>query len=160
MPRGVRKAKPDLDIRDVFQPQDQPVPIGEIRANPEIEVVSDLRGFDKMSEDEAFMNEKVVICVANDPREGELQVITVSVNGVNQPIIRDVDQIVKRKYVEALAHSVTTTYSQRTPNPMEPDKIQMVPRTTHSYPISIRQDTEKGRAWFRELVQRQSQVAA
>ena len=103
-------------------------------------------------EKEAFMNEPVRIIVMETGEEGSLQVITPCVNGVNQPIVRGQETVVKRKFVEALARCRTTKYQQRH-NPIERDKIENVPITVQTYPFSVLEDRNpKGRAWLQGIV--------
>jgi len=61
---------------------------------------------------EKFMNERLVILVFPDRSEGALRVIRPEVNGLCQPILRGVKTKVKRKYVEALARTISTAYDQ------------------------------------------------
>ena len=103
-------------------------------------------------EKEVFMNEPVRIIVMETGEEGSLQVITPCVNGVNQPIVRGQETVVKRKFVEALARCRTTKYQQRH-NPIERDKIENVPITVQTYPFSVLEDRNpKGRAWLQGIV--------
>ena len=98
------------------------------------------------------MNEPVRIIVMETGEEGSLQVITPCVNGVNQPIVRGQETVVKRKFVEALARCRTTKYQQRH-NPIERDKIENVPITVQTYPFSVLEDRNpKGRAWLQGIV--------
>jgi len=100
---------------------------------------------------EKFMNEIVKVRVHGSPEEGALPVISVIVNGITQPIPRDMDVDVKRKYVEALARAKSTTYRQVT-NPIDPSDIRMVPTTVLSYPFTVLEDSTKGKAWLRKIL--------
>lgn len=100
---------------------------------------------------EAFMHEAVKIRVHGSPEEGALPVISVIVNGTIQPIPRDQEVTVKRKYVEALARAKATTYKQAT-NPIDPSDIRMVPTTVLSYPFTVIEDTERGKGWLRKIL--------
>lgn len=100
---------------------------------------------------EKFMHEKVVIYVHPSRERGALEVITPSCNGVNQPIVRGVQQIVKRKYVEALARAHSIQYEQRVPDPSKPESIQMIERKQPDYPFDLLQDSPRGKAWFHRL---------
>ena len=123
--------------------------LGEYKA---VEPVTDEQAAKTAIEKEAFMNEPVRIIVAETGEEGSLQVITPCVNGVNQPIVRGQETVVKRKFVEALARCRTTKYQQRH-NPIERDKIENVPITVQTYPFSVLEDRNpKGRAWLQGIV--------
>lgn len=97
---------------------------------------------------EAFMHEPVLIYVhkARDPQSHD--VIVPSVNGINQPIVRGQEVMVKRKYVESLARAHTIRYEQRVSDPSRPDSIQMVPKKVPDYPFDVREDSRKGKAWL------------
>lgn len=151
----------EIDIRDAFNPKDEPLPLDEIAMGAPIEIPDKDANFLKLAADEAFMNEKVKIYVAMGQGEGELQILSPSVNGIQQPVVRGVNQVIKRKYVEALAHTITTTYNQTVMNPAAPDQISMQPRTTHTYPLTLVEDRNpQGRIWFEKLVERAARMAA
>lgn len=118
-----------------------------------IEKASDTN-FVEEAELEAFMNEKVTIVVSTSSEDGALDVIIPTVNGINQPIIRGKEIRVKRKYVEALARGRTTRYEQRVMDPSRPENIQMIERTSLTYPFSVTHDPNpKGRAWLQAILQ-------
>ena len=109
--------------------------------------------FDREVFEEAFMNEMVTVMVADTTDENVNPMPTPSVNGVMQPIMRGVPTRVKRKYLEVLARCKETKYSQRTANPMEPDRIEMIPRTAFTYPFSVVEDLNpKGNAWLKAVM--------
>jgi len=102
---------------------------------------------------EAFMNELVLIHVYTDGTDGALEVVCPTVNGINQPIIRGRDQLVKRKYVEVLASSKITTYRQAVADPSRPENIQMTPLSNMTAPFVVREDKNpKGRAWLEHIL--------
>lgn len=106
-----------------------------------------------LARDEMFANELVEINVHESTSENDLQFFMVNVNGINQPIARGQNQTIKRKYVEALARAKTTRYTQRTPNPSEPDRIETVPHTALSYPFSVLHDPNPlGRPWLQNIL--------
>ena len=103
--------------------------------------------------EEAFMNELVIVMVHETTDENVNPMPTPSVNGVMQPIMRGVPTRVKRKYLEVLARCKETKFSQRTANPMEPDRIEMVPRTAFTYPFQVIEDQNpKGGAWLKAVM--------
>ena len=135
MTRGVRNAT-NLEITD----------------DPTMEVVQ-MTDFEKAIEDEAFMNELVTVLVAATVDENAPSHVVLGVNGTNQPIFRDIPTTIKRKYLEVLARCRETKYSQRTSNPMEPDRIENVPRTAFAYPFQVIEDKNpKGSAWLQAVM--------
>ena len=103
--------------------------------------------------EEAFMNEMVVVVVADTTDENVNPMPMPSVNGTSQPIMRGIPTRIKRKYLEVLARCKETKYSQRTANPMEPDRIEMVPRTAFTYPFQVVEDLNpKGGAWLKAVM--------
>ena len=144
--RGMRPMGKDFDAVDPAT--GHPLYINEIGDGKGVELVTET-DIIQTAEQEAFMNEPVKINVHADGTAGALDVICPTVNGLNQPIIRGVDQVVKRKYVEALARSRVTTYEQRVPNPQQPENIQMVPKVVLTYPFTVREDRNpRGAAWL------------
>jgi hypothetical protein len=137
---------------------DAPLSLGEIHDRTmdgaiEIERVTGVSASEEALALEAFMNETVVILVAEDSDEEALPVVTLCVNGTTQPIFRGVPTPVKRKYVEALARAKETKYRQALQDPNDPASITMVPRTALAYPFSVESDANpNGRAWLRELL--------
>jgi len=102
---------------------------------------------------EAFANEILDIIVHSTNEEGSLDVITPSVNGVNQPIVRGRIQPVKRKYVEALARARITKYTQELGDQRDPASLRMVERTVLAYPFDVRRDPNpKGAAWLQGIL--------
>lgn len=147
--KGARLLHKDFDVTD---PAELPrLMIGEIgKATAGIQVEKD-SGLNM--ENNLFMEEPVTIHVHGDNSPGSLEVIVITVNGINQPIIRGRDQVVKRKYVEALARSRVTGYTQHVPDASRPEAIQMVPSSAMTYPFSVREDRNpKGRAWLDLIV--------
>jgi hypothetical protein len=140
-----------IDTEEVGVAQMEPKSLDEIRAHAStgIEVEGNLGDDDFALE--AFMNELVKVRIHGSPEEGALPVISVIVNGVIQPVPRDVEVDVKRKYVEALARAKATSYRQVT-NPIDPSDIKMVPTTVLSYPFTVTEDSAKGKAWLRKIL--------
>lgn len=99
---------------------------------------------------EAFMNEIVIINVAETTDENQPPHVVVSVNGVNQPIARGVDTPVKRKYVEVLARCKETKFSQPARNMDNPEAGNgLRGKTALAYPFTIIQDrNQRGGAWL------------
>ena len=135
MPKGIPNA-PGIEIAD----------------DTSMEIVQ-MTDFQKAIEDEAFMNEIVTVLVAATVDENAPSHVVLGVNGMNQPIFRDVPTSIKRKYLEVLARCRETKYSQRTNNPMEPDRIENIPRTAFAYPFQVLEDKNpKGSAWLQAVM--------
>lgn len=102
---------------------------------------------------EAFMHEPVMINIYPDGTQGALEVVVITVNGINQAIIRGKDQVVKRKYVEALARSRITNYQQEVADPSRPESIQMKPIAALTYPFTVREDRNpRGKSWLEGIL--------
>ena len=124
-----------------------PLTINEIGKGKGVELVTET-DIVKTAEQEAFMNELVKVNVHADGSPGALDVIVITVNGINQPIIRGRDQVIKRKYVEALARSRITNFTQ-TQDPVKMENIQMQPICALTYPFAVREDRNpRGGAWL------------
>src|SRR5512147_2256507 len=77
-----------------------------------VDTVSGNVDFGKLAADEAFMNEHVTIMIHPTTDENQPNHVILNVNGVNQPVVRGVQTVVKRKYLEVLARMKETKYSQ------------------------------------------------
>lgn len=116
---------------------------------PVIETVSESRDFSKMAADEAFMNEKVTVLVHSTTDENQAPHVILNCNGTNQPIMRGIPTVIRRKYLEILARMKETKYNQVTPNPAAPDVSHMIARHGLSYPFElVEEKNPKGRAWL------------
>ena len=132
-------------------PKGRELGLGEIGTADAIDPVSE-NDFATQAELSSFMNEKVKILVHESQIDGALDIICVTVNQLNQPIIRGVETVVKRKYVEALARSRTTKWGQKM-DPLQREKIAMVEKTALSYPFSVIEDRNpNGRPWLKAIL--------
>lgn len=128
------------------------IPMSEIGEGQPIEPVSE-RDFIKTAELEKFMNENLVILVHPSAEEGAYDYVPVQVNGVNCPILRGRQCVVKRKYVEVLARCRTTKYHQRLTDPGRPDAMMMDEKTVLSYPFAVIEDKNpRGRVWLEAIL--------
>jgi len=128
-------------------------PIGEIgAAGGVIERVSEIQ-----CQADIFGEDVLEITVQISGNDGDIPVITPSVNAVNQPIIRGVKQPVKRKYVEALARSRTTKYTQELANSLDPSSLVMRESTVLTYPFTVHKDPAgpEGKAWLEGILMQQ-----
>lgn len=120
---------------------------------PLIETVAESKDFAKLAADEAFMNEPVTVLVHETTDSNQPPHIILNVNGTNMPVMRGVPTIMKRKYLEVLARMKETRYTQRIPNPSEPDRIVMEPKTAQVYAFAVHEDKNpKGRAWLAQVM--------
>ena len=109
--------------------------------------------FNREMQEEAFMNERVTVVLADTTDENAPPHIILSCNGTTQPLLRGVPTSIRRKFVEVLARCKESKYSQRQANPMEPDRIEMVQRTAMAYPFEVQEDANpKGRAWLKAVL--------
>jgi hypothetical protein len=100
---------------------------------------------------EKFMHEEVEVYVHPSRDKGALAIISPSCNGINQPIIRGVRSVIKRKYVEAMARAHSIKYEQHLSDPSDPSSLVMVPQKLPDYPFDLLTDSERGKEWFRRL---------
>ena len=124
---------------------------GEIGYSQPVEVIP-VADFSKDIGEEAFMNEKILIRVHADSNKESLPVIVPSVNGINQPIVRNQNTWVRRKYVEVLARTRTTRYDQVI-DKEDMQKFVMEDNTSLTYPFSVLKDPNpKGEAWLNAVL--------
>ena len=149
MPRGVRATH---DVNDSMLPTGRILSLGEIGEPEPIEMIAE-SNFIEEAELEAFMNEMVTIRMHQSVVEGALQVETVALNGVNMPILRGINQPIKRKYVEILAQAKTGQFTQVQANPADLSDISMVERNSLAYPFEVIHDpSPRGRAWLENIL--------
>lgn len=146
-----------FETSDIEIAGDTPIAIDEIPARNasgglDLEQVTGGSATDEALALEAFMNEIVVITIAESADEEALPIITLTVNGVTQPIARGVPTPVKRKYVEALARAKETKYRQGLKDASDPASIEMLGRTALAFPFSVDKDTPNGLAWLRDVI--------
>lgn len=144
-----------FDTNDIEIEGDKPVAIDEISNHTalDLEQITGGSATDEQMALEMFMNEIVTIVVAESADEEALPIVTLTVNGVTQPIMRGIATPVKRKYVEALARAKETKYKQALADHNDPSSITMVPRTALAYPFSVEKDANpNGMAWLRDIL--------
>ena len=126
--------------------------LGEIGDPGPIEKASETN-FVKEADLELFMQDFLLIIVHPDGNDNAVEFPCVSVNGINQAFIRGKEQKVKRKYVEQLARTRVTKYTQKVNDPSRPENIQMQEGTALVYPFSVLHDPDpKGRAWLQAIL--------
>lgn len=119
----------------------------------QFEVVDGPRLHDKAST-MAFMEEKVVVMVHTTNDKTKEPIPCVSVNGINQYIVRGKPQIIKRKFVEGLARareeSVNTPFG-RDANGFDTYNISKT--QSLKYPFQVVDDPNpNGRAWLEKVM--------
>lgn len=128
-------------------------PLEILDGQPEVDPITSDKDFMEVIADEAFMNELVEVIVHTTTNESEPNHVVLNVNGINQPVLRGYPHKIKRKYLEVLARMKETRYSQVTPNPMEPDRSNLVARTALCYPFDVIKDPNpRGRAWLNHIL--------
>lgn len=141
-------------------PQGNARELSEISSNQGIEIEPITGGLVMGAvEYEKFLHDEVTIYLHPSRELGSLEVVTPSVNGINQPIIRGQQVRVKRKYLEALRRAYTINYEQRVQDPSRPENIQMLARAVPDYPFDVIEDSARGKAWLK-LIDEQIQQEA
>jgi hypothetical protein len=110
----------------------------------------DVLGMDEL-EMAAFMEEKVLIEMAEMPTDSGQVGVPLAVAPDTQWVIGGQRALIKRKFVEVLARARTDNYKQYQ-NLQNPAASRPVPKTSLSYPFSVIEDTPKGRSWLKELL--------
>lgn len=120
---------------------------------PDIQTVAETADFASLISNETFMNEMVTVLVHESTDPNQAPHIILNVNGTNMPVIRGTPTRMKRKYLEVLARMKETRYEQKTPNPSEPERIIMNPKTAQVYPFAVIEDRNaRGAAWLANVM--------
>lgn len=102
----------------------------------------------------AFLEEPVIVRVAESTDKNASHVVETWVNGIAQRFWRGQPQVVKRKFVAALASAKETAYSQehyQDGNGL--DAIRNHQHTAPRYPFTVlRDDNPRGEAWLTRLL--------
>lgn len=142
----------NFEIHDEALSKPRSIPMAEIGDHPPIERVAE-NDFAKAAEMEKFMNEDVVILVHPSATDGAYEYAPLQVNGLNCPVLRGVNAVVKRKYVEVLARCRDTNYRQRLTDPSRLDALVMEEKTVLAYPFAVVEDKNpRGRAWIEAIL--------
>lgn len=125
----------------------------ELRVDSDQSIEMPTKELGKEIEETAFMNELVVVEVAETTDENQPPSIILTVNGITQPVFRGVPTRMRRMFVEVLARCKETKYTQHQINPNEPHRIEMKSRTALAYPFQVLEDKNpRGRAWLRAVL--------
>ena len=105
----------------------------------------------------AFMEEPVTVMVHETTNVTDEQIPEVFVNGVVQRFFRGQAQTVKRKFVEKLARTKATRFTQNKVKDREgTETYQNVPHTSLRYPFSVIEDRNpKGASWLKATLEAQ-----
>lgn len=142
-----------IDVDSVPQPPSYTLP--EIAAGKHHEGIvtgdnpNDLLNMERVELD-AFMEEKVMIEMAEFREDSGIIGVPLTVNEKTQWVVGGQRQTIKRKFVEALVHARSENFKQEH-NQMDPTKSMPRGRTVPSYPFTVIDDSQKGRAWLNTL---------
>lgn len=156
MARGVRKP---LETGDMKIGQDQTFQMpatGHIDREDfinEIEIVDGPGGMNKAA-DLAFMEEPVEVLVSQSTDKNAERFPCVAVNGTNQFFQRGSKQVVKRKFVEALARAKKTAVMTIPAKDQDgADTMNIVQNTGLKYPFAVTQDRNpNGNVWLEKVL--------
>ncbi len=116
--------------------------------------VQKAEGFRDKAEMLAFMEEKLLIEVHTTTDKSKEPIPCVSVNGVNQYIVRGRQQLIKRKFVQELARAkeeaITTPFAK---DANGFDTYNIAKRHALKYPFSVLEDKNpRGRDWLSQIL--------
>lgn len=102
----------------------------------------------------AFMEEPVMVRLATTTDPNAERFPHVGVNGVNQFFERGKPQVVKRKFVEALARSKPVTVKTLDAKDFDGNDTKVIEKTTGiRYPFEVlRDDNPRGPAWLSKVL--------
>jgi hypothetical protein len=154
-----RKELNDTDIAELPAVQDRPRDMkstGDAMESLDERVIDTVEGPDAMAhaQELLFMEEKLEIMILDSTDKNAERVIYVGVNGRNQYFQRNTAQVVRRKFVEALARAKETRYTQEEYMDANGDRaIRNHSHTALKYPFTIiRDENPKGAAWLRKVL--------
>lgn len=130
-----------------------------IRQSPPIEIGAADDGIETVPsykvaemELEAFMQEPVVVYIAESTDENAVPMVEVSVNGRKVFIPRGKNTTIKRMHLERLALAKKTAYSQNLDPRLGEGINELRRHRALDYPFSVIQDTDRGREWLTRLL--------
>lgn len=112
------------------------------------------KGFDAYAAELAFMEEPVKILLHESTDENAEPIVDLYCNGTPQRLIRGMEQVVKRKYVQILCNARQT--SIKTQTGVQGDNVvsRVNKHTAVRYPFSVIEDRNpKGAPWLRAQLQ-------
>ena len=152
-----KKPVADTDELDLGMTQEFVIPsIGKLdrtEFRDEFESV-DTPNWKELAKMESFYDDEVEIVISDTDAPNAEQIIQLSVNGTNQFLIRGVPQIIKRKFVEVLAHAQPENLS--TPEFIDPNgnrATKVVKTRGLKYPFRVLRDSSPdGRRWLESIL--------
>lgn len=144
----------DAELHPQDKPRDMPS-TGPARIDPlEIETVQDGPGLKDQTELLAFLNEEVEVIVLKTNDKNADPCPGFWVNGRSQYFPRGMRVKCKRLYLEKLARSVITSYTQEEYlDPAGNRAVRNIPSTSLAYPFSVAHDPNpRGSAWLENLL--------
>ena len=146
-------ARKPIDAADEYLGASRQFNIDEIGSgHADIEVVDRVLSSDK-AEQEKFMNEVVTVMVHESTDQNDAELVQVGINGRTQFFKRGVPQDVRRCYLERLARSKKTSYSQNLDHILGEQMNNMRSHNALKYPFSVLEDRNpKGSAWLRGIL--------
>ena len=140
-----------LDAGSMDIVQDPLLKVGEeglVKQNIEVPSIADMipDAYKLM----AFMEEEVDVFLPLPKGERRETAITLTVNGNRQHVFCNVATPIKRKYLEVLARSTITDYTQDIEAMYQAGEL---PRSnvTQAHPFSVLRDSPEGIAWLMEI---------
>lgn len=147
------------EANEHFRPQERPRDMpntGPARIEPlEIEAVTDGPGFKDLADQLTFLNEICEMIVHTTSDKNAEPIPGFWVNGRSQYYPRGQRVKCKRLFVEKVARTVTTNYTQEHyKDALGNDAIRNIPHTSLSYPFTVTHDPsgDKGRAWLEKVL--------
>jgi hypothetical protein len=113
-------------------------------------VIAHQKDLARIVKEEAFLNEPVTIHIESTGNENEPPSFVLNVNGLSQPIFRDVDITMRRCFVEVLARCKETKFIPQEADMRNPLATN-IPRgkTGFTYPFRVIEDKNPiGREWL------------
>jgi hypothetical protein len=109
----------------------------------------------------AFMAEKVKIILHETSEPNADPVVMVSVNGRSRAFKRGVEYVVPRSYVGVLASAKPVHYTNEEYTLSDGSQgVRWPSRRGLRYPFGVIEDSPKGRAWLKRMLQQQVPNAA
>lgn len=119
-----------------------------------VEPVPNMIGIKEHAEALAFNEELIEVVVSPSTDRYAENPVYSAVNGRNQFFFRGQPQVVKRKFVEALARARTTAYTQDEFIDAKGNRaVRNIPSTSLAYPFQVlRDENPRGRDWLRQIL--------
>lgn len=156
---SVRSRRHDVDTSDHQVGQDNPRAMrsrGKARESLEPARIEPVHGpVSKQKLEALAFNEDVLTIMVHDSTNPlDDPIPEVWNDGIRQAFIRNREQDVKRKYVEVLARTKKTTYSQKKEKDGNGDEQYInVPHTALKFPFVVLHDpSPKGKAWLKAIL--------